>query len=67
MTAQDIIKAIEFGIASANQLSSEQIENIVIGADIWLADNVFDIELDVALKIEHTTDALRGLIDFYGA
>ena len=67
MTAQDIIKGINFAITNATQLSSEQIENIVIGADIWLADNVFEIELDVALQIEQMTDSLRGLIDFYAA
>ena len=67
MTAQDIIKGINFALTNANQLSGEQIENIVTGADIWLADNVFDIDLDVALKIEHMTDALRGLIDYYAA
>ena len=67
MTAQDIIKGINYALTNATQLSDEQVENIVIGADIWLADNVFEIELDVALQIERLTDSLRGLIDYYAA
>lgn len=63
MNADNVIKSIKFAINNASQLSGEQIENIVLGADIWLADNCMELDLQQGLYIERIIDSLRGLIE----